>query len=266
MKTLRLLIVDDEPLVRESIRNGVVGLAGVEIIEECESGSQAIDAILSKQPDLVLLDVRMQDCTGLDVVRRIGPDRMPAVIFITAYEEHAVKAFELNAVDYLLKPFDEERLHSGIRRARSRIAQRVEESLASRLEALLQTRKEAWPERLAAKNGERIDVISVDSIDWMESANNFVQLHCGTKNYLLSETVSNLANRLDPSRFLRVHRRYIVNLSRLVAIHRMLGGTYMMELRNGTRLATGRQYKGAIQAVIQNRPLEGPSDGAGSRS
>jgi two-component system LytT family response regulator len=263
MRTLRLLIVDDEPLVRESIRNGVAGIAGVEVIGECESGSQAIDAILSKQPDLVLLDVRMQDCTGLDVIRRIGPEGMPPVIFITAYEEHAVKAFELNAVDYLLKPFDEERLHSSIRRARVRIAHRMEDSLASRLESLLQTRERRWPERLAAKNGERIDVISVDSIDWMESANNFVQLHCGTKSYLLSETVSNLADRLDPARFLRVHRRYIVNLSRLVAIHRMLGGTYEMELRNGTRLATGRQYKEAIQAVIQNRPIGSPSEGSG---
>ena len=247
MSTLRLLIVDDEPLVRESIRNGLAGVAEIEIIGECDSGSQAIDAVLSKQPDLVLLDVRMQDGTGLDVVRRIGPERMPAVIFITAYEEHAVK------------PFDEERLHSSITRARERIAHRMEDSLTSRLEALLQTREQRWPERLAARNGERIEVIPLDSIDWMESANNFVQLHCGTKNYLLTETVTNLANRLDPARFLRVHRRCIVNLSRLVAIHRMIGGTYEMELRNGVRLATGRQYREAIQAVIHNRPVFPPT-------
>ena len=251
---LRLLIVDDEPLVRESIRNGLASISDVEVIGECESTSQAIDAISTRQPDLVLLDVRMHDGTGLDVVRRIGAEGMPPVIFITAYEEHAVKAFELNAVDYLLKPFDEDRLHTSIRRARERIVGRVERSFASRLESLLQTREQKWTERLAAKNGERIDVIPVESVDWLESANNFVELHCGTKSYLVSETVSNLAGRLDPDRFLRVHRRYIVNLSRLVAIHRMLGGTYEMELRNGIRLATGRQYREAIQRLMRNRP------------
>jgi two-component system LytT family response regulator len=250
---LRLLIVDDEPLVRESIRNGLASIVDVEVIGECESSSQAIDVISSQQPDLVLLDVRMQDGTGLDIVRRIGPDRMPPVIFITAYEEHAVKAFELNAIDYLLKPFDEERLESSIRRAKERIAARFERSLAARLESLLQMREQKWTERLAARNGERIDVVPVDSVDWIESANNFVQLHCGTKSYLVTETVSNLANRLDPSRFIRVHRRYIVNLSRLVAIHRMFGGTYEMELRSGVRLATGRQYRETIQSLVQNR-------------
>jgi two-component system, LytTR family, response regulator len=249
---LRLLIVDDEPLVRESIRNGLSSIVDVEVIGECESCSQAIDVISSQQPDLVLLDVRMQDGTGLDIIRRIGPDRMPPVIFITAYEEHAVKAFELNAIDYLLKPFDEERLAGSIRRAKERIATRFERSLASRLDSLLQTR-EKWTERLAARSGERIDVIPVDSVDWIESANNFVELHCGTKSYLVNETVSNLANRLDPGRFIRVHRRYIVNLSRLVAIHRMFGGTYEMELRSGVRLATGRQYRQTIQSLIQNR-------------
>jgi two-component system LytT family response regulator len=249
---LRLLIVDDEPLVRESIRNGLANIGNVEVIGECESSSQAIDVISSQQPDLVLLDVRMQDGTGLDVIRRIGPDRMPPVIFITAYEEHAVKAFELNAIDYLLKPFDEERLEGSIRRARERIAARFERSLASRLESLLQTREQKWTERFAASNGERVDVIPVDSVDWIESANNFVQLHCGMKSYLVNETISNLGNRLDPGRFIRVHRRYIVNLSRLVAIHRMLGGTFEMELRSGVRLATGRQYRQSIQSLIQN--------------
>jgi two-component system LytT family response regulator len=254
LSTLRLLIVDDEPLVRESIRNGLASVAHVKVVAECESMSQAIDAITRQQPDLVLLDVRMQDGTGIDVIRRIGAKRMPAVIFITAYEEHAVKAFELNAVDYLLKPFDEDRLHGSIERARERIAGQVHGSLALRLASLLQTREEKWIERLAAKNGERIDMIPVEHIDWIESAANFVELHCGSKTYLVRETVSHLADRLDPKRFVRVHRRFIVNLSRLVAIHRMLGGTYAVELRTGARLSTGRQYADAIQSLIHNRP------------
>jgi two-component system, LytTR family, response regulator len=254
VNTLRLLIVDDEPLVRESIRNGIVRIHDIQIVGECESCSEAILSINERKPDLVLLDIRMQDGTGLDVVRRIGPERMPAVIFITAYEEHAVTAFELNAVDYLLKPFDEERLQGSIGRARERIASRHADSLTSRLESLLRTGQPKWTERLAAKSGERIDVIPVDSIDWIESAGNFVELHCGTKTHLVRETVSNLAGRLDPQRFVRVHRRYIVNFSRLVAVHRLFGATYEIELRNGARLSTGRQYGEAIQSLIHNRP------------
>jgi two-component system LytT family response regulator len=248
------LIVDDEALVRESVRNGLAGIDDIQVVGESESCSDAIEAINAERPDLVLLDVRLQDGSGLDVVRRIGPERMPAVIFITAYEEHAVTAFELNAVDYLLKPFDEERLQSSIRRARERIAGREAHSLASRFDSLLRVGQQKWVERLAAKNGERIDVIAVDSIDWLEAAGNLVELHCGAKTYLVRETVTNLAGRLDPHRFVRVHRRYIVNLSRLVAIHRMFGGTYEIELRGGARLATGRQYGEGIQSLIRNRP------------
>jgi two-component system, LytTR family, response regulator len=255
MKALRLLIVDDEPLIRDGIRNGLAAITGIEIIGECECGSQAIEAILSQRPDLVLLDVQMQDCTGLDVVRRIGPERMPPVIFITAYDEYAVQAFELNAVDYLLKPFDEERLRKRVNRASDRIAAQNQILLAERLQSLLDSNRQKWPERLVVRNGERFDVVPIESIDWIESANNYVRLHCGAKEYLLSETLVNLENRLDPDKFLRAHRCRIVNISRLVSVHPMFGGTYEMELRNGTRLTTGRQYKENIQALIKNKSV-----------
>jgi len=195
----------------------------------------------------------MQDCTGLDVVRQIGPERMPPVIFITAYDEYAVKAFELNAVDYLLKPFDDERLCRSIQRARERIAARKETSLAERLQTLLDSQRKPWIERLMVRNGERFDVVPVGSIDWIESDNNYVQLHCGAKKYVLGETLTSLENRLDPSQFLRVHRRRIVNVSQLVAVHLLFSGSYEMELRNGTRLTSGRQYRGAIQVLTKNR-------------
>jgi two-component system LytT family response regulator len=252
MNSLRLLIVDDEPLVRDGIRHGLASLEGIDVIGECESGAQAIDVILSQHPDLVLLDVQMQNCTGLDVVRQVGPNRMPPVVFITAYDEYAVQAFELNAVDYLLKPFDEERLQQSIQRARDRIASRKQNSLAEQLQALLDSKGQKWPERIVVKSGERFDVVPVESIDWMESANNYVQLHCGAKEYFLGETLTNLEGRLNPKRFLRVHRRRIVNISRLVALHSMLGGTYELELRGGIRLTTGRQYRDVIQSLIHN--------------
>src|SRR5262249_9597382 len=186
MNKLRVLIVDDEPLIRSGIRLGLSALDDVEIAEECGSGSEAVDAILSRPPDLVLLDVQMQDCTGLEVVRRVGPERMPSVIFITAFEAYAVNAFELNAVDYLLKPFDEERLRNSIQRARERIAGQKQSSMVEQLQALLDGKRQAAErpvDRIVVRNGERFDFVPVESIDWIESANNYVQLHCGSKEY-----------------------------------------------------------------------------------
>lgn len=252
MSSLRLLIVDDEPLIRTGIRNGLAGIDHIQVAGECGSVEQASQAILSVKPDLVLLDVQMQDGTGLDVVQQIGPEQMPPVIFITAYDEYAVKAFELNAVDYLLKPFDEDRLRRSIERARERIAAEHQSTLAEQLQALLNSKARKWPDRLVVRNGERFDLIPVESIDWIESANNYVLLHCGVKEHLLSETLTNLEHRLDPQRFLRVHRGRIVNLSRIVAVHPMLSGTYEMELRGGIRLTTGRQYRESVQDLIRN--------------
>ncbi len=252
MHPLRLLVVDDEPLIRAGIRNGLSSMDGVEIVEECTSGAEAIEAILSLQLDLVLLDVQMHDCTGLDVVEQIGSERMPPVIFVTAYDEYAVKAFELNAVDYLLKPFDDVRLRSSVERARKRIGEQRQAVFTQQLQALLDTRARKWPDRIAVKHGEQFDLVPVESIDWIESANNYVQLHCGPKQYLLGESLTSLESRLNPAKFLRIHRCRIINLSRILTIHPMLNGTYEMELRNGTRLATGRQHKEAIQALLRN--------------
>ena len=252
MNLLRVLIVDDEPLIRAGIRHGLAGMDQIEIVAECGSGTEAMQLLSSQPVDLVLLDVQMQDCTGLDVVERIGPDRMPAVIFVTAYDEYAVKAFELNAVDYLLKPFDDMRLRRSVERAAHRIAERQQSDLSAQLRALLDSRSRKWPERIVVKDGERFDFVSVESIDWIESANNYVQLHCGSRHHLLGESLTNLEGRLNPARFLRIHRGRIVNLSRIEAIHPLMGGTYELELRSGTRLTTGRQYKNQIQTLLRS--------------
>jgi two-component system, LytTR family, response regulator len=252
MKSLRLLIVDDEPLIRAGIRSGLSALDGVEIVAECASGAEAIQAIRSQHLDLVLLDVQMHDLTGLDVVQQIGPEQMPPVVFVTAYDEYAVKAFELNAVDYLLKPFDNDRLRQSVERARERIAGQIQGLLTEKLQTLLDSRARKWPERIAVRDGERFDLVPVESIDWIESANNYVQLHCGPKQYLLGDSLTSLESLLNPARFLRVHRCRIVNLSRILAIHPMLSGSYEMELRNGMRLTTGRQYKDAVQLLLRN--------------
>ncbi len=248
---LRLLIVDDEPLIRIGIRNAASRVEDIEILGECCSGTEAIHAISTHRPDLVLLDIQMPDCSGLDVIRAIGTEQMPPVIFITAYDEYAVKAFELNAVDYLLKPFDEERLHESIDRARQRIAGTNQGLLAQRLEALLQTRPPK-PGRLVVRNGDRYEFVAIESIDWIESANNFVELHCGSKHYLLGETLTSLEGKLDSARFARIHRGRIVNISRIIAVHPLIGGTYEVELHNGSRFTTGRQYKEVVRKLIHD--------------
>ena len=252
MRTLRLLIVDDEPLIRLGIRQAVDGAAGVEVAGECASGDEAIALIESAAPDLVLLDVQMPGCSGLDVVRRIGPDRMPPVIFVTAFDEYAVEAFEVNAVDYLLKPFDAERLLHAIDRARTRLAARTDETIGERLQALLDARERRAPDRLVVRSGERFEFVPLDAIDWIEAADNYVQLHCGARQHLLGETLTNLERRLDARRFVRVHRSRMVNTSRIVAVHVLMGGTYELELRGGLRLTTGRHYRSAVQHLMRD--------------
>jgi two-component system, LytTR family, response regulator len=250
MSKLRLLIVDDEPLIRRGIRKIVSTLADIEIVAECGSGKEAIQAISSGRPDLVLLDVQMPDGTGLEVVRDVGPRNMPPVIFITAYDEYAVNAFELNAVDYVLKPFDEARLLESIERARKRIGGQNQAALAEKLEILLANQARKWAERIIVRCGERYEFVPTESIDWIESANNYVQLHCGPKQYLLAETLTNLETRLDPAKFARIHRGRIVNTRRIMAVHPLFSGTYEMELVGGTRLTSGRQYKDIVQNLI----------------
>jgi two-component system, LytTR family, response regulator len=249
MKIFRLLIVDDEPLIRSGIRDGLSERVDVEIAGECGSVSEAIDILRSDEVDLVLLDVELPDGKGFDVIRRMGPERMPAVVFVTAYDKYAIQAFEVNAVDYLLKPFDQSRLLASLDRARDRLAGSGE-SLARRLEALLQARETQWPQTLVVRNGERFDIVSVMSVDWIEAANNYAVLHCGAADHVFSETLASLETRLDPTRFLRVHRSTIVNLGRIVAVHTMIGGVYEMELRGGTRVKTGRQYRDRIRKLL----------------
>jgi two-component system LytT family response regulator len=252
MSNLRLLVVDDEPLIRDGIRRGLSTIEGVEIVGECDSGVRAVEAILASDPDLVLLDVQMPDGTGLDVVRQVGPRRMPAVVFVTAYDEYAVQAFEFNAVDYLLKPFDEDRLRSAIERARGRIAGQRDAGLARQLQSLLEKQERQWPERLVVRDGDRFRLVPVDSVDWIESANNYVLLHCNGKQHLMGETLTHLESQLNPARFLRIHRCRIVNLARVSAVRPFLSGTYQLELQGGVRLSSGRQYSEAVRGLFKN--------------
>lgn len=253
MNKLRLLVIDDEPLIRKGICSTLEDFSDIDVIGECGNGAEAVVAIQSLSADLVLLDVQLPDFSGLEVVRRIGAKNMPGTVFITAYDKYAVEAFELNAVDYLLKPFDEERFRESLERARLRISTRSSADLVKQFEQLLAASAPKAPERLVVRNGERYDLVPVDSIDWIEAANNYVELHCGTRQFLMNQTMANLENTLDSARFLRIHRGRIVNMSRVVAIHPLMSGAYEMELKNGIRLTTGRQYKDAVQQLVRSR-------------
>lgn len=252
MNTLRLLIVDDEPLIRAGIRSELAGVPSLDVAGECGCVAEAVQAIRTQHFDLVLLDVRMPDGTGFDVIRQAGPERMPAVVFVTAYDKYAIQAFQVNAVDYLLKPFDDLRLRESIGRARERLARPAE--LVRQMEALLEARESQWARRLVVRNGDRYDFVAVDSIDWIESANNYAVLHCPSKDHLFGENLAALERVLDPARFMRVHRCHIVNLARVVALHVIAGGVFELELHGGARVSTGRQYAGRVRRLIKARP------------
>src|SRR5205814_8222331 len=165
---IRALIVDDEPLIRRGLRDRLSAIDGIELVGECANGTEAIERILSDKFDLVLLDVQMPDIDGLEVIRQVGPERMPLVIFVTAYDEYAVRAFELNALDYLLKPFDEDRLRQSIARASEKLKEQDQRALIERLQTLISSRA-AQPKRLTVKNDEAYEFVDIDSIDWVES-------------------------------------------------------------------------------------------------
>jgi two-component system LytT family response regulator len=252
MNDIRLLIVDDEPLIRLGIRSILATMDGVTVLGECGRGADAIEAINSRAIDLVLLDVLLPDCTGMEVVSNVGPERMPMVIFVTAYDEYAVRAFELNAVDYVLKPFDAERLRAGVERARRRLTAGESTALARQLRALLELSDDDRPARIVVRQSGRYDFVAVHDIDRIEAASNFVQLYCATRTFLVSDTMKRMESKLNPQHFMRIHRQHIVNMQRVVAIHPIINGCFELELRSGVRIASGRQYKESIQRFIQS--------------
>jgi two-component system, LytTR family, response regulator len=245
-------VVDDEQLARDELGYLLGQLGGVEVIGQAGNGVEALTTIDHLHPDVVFLDVQMPGLTGFEVARRmLDTQNVSQIIFVTAYDQHAIAAFEVNAVDYLLKPFDADRLQHAIDRARTRITSQSDTELAERLQALLASHEPRVVDRLVVRNGERFELVPLAAIDWVEAANNYVQLHCGLKQHLLGETLTSLERRLDPRQFLRVHRSRMVNTSRIVAVHLLMGGTYELELRDGTRLTSGRQYREAVQQLIR---------------
>jgi two-component system LytT family response regulator len=253
VETIRALIVDDEPIARRGIRMQLESQPGIEIIGECANGLEAVAAIQDHAPDLVFLDVQMPEMDGFAVVEAVGIEQMPAVVFVTAHDQYALRAFEVHAVDYLLKPFDRERFGSALAHARSQIARRATGGLREQLLALLQEQRggRRYLERMVVRSAGRIFFLQVAEIDRIESADNYVELHVGKRSHLVRETLARLETRLDPDRFVRIRHSTIVNLAKIQEFRPSAGGEYDVVLRSGEVLTTSRRYRKKLAAILE---------------
>ena len=247
--TLRALIIDDEPLARRRLRALLKSEADLDIVGECEDGASAIAETRRLSPDLLFLDVQMPGLDGFDVLEALGPSTRAAVIFVTAYDEYALRAFDVHAVDYLLKPFDRARLRQAVARVR---AIRVDVAdVSRRLLALVgDVMASRRLERLVVKSRGRVYFVRVDEIDWIEAAGHYLVLHVAREEHLLRETIKAIDERLDPGQFVRIHRSIIVNIDRVKQLAPTFHGEYEIELRDGTRLASGRGYSARLRLLI----------------
>jgi two-component system LytT family response regulator len=242
---IRALIVDDEPLGRERIRTLLRDDAEVEIVGEISDGRGAVAAVERLKPDLLFLDVQMPEMDGFAVVDAIAEKHLPAIIFVTAYDRYAVRAFEVHALDYLLKSYDRDRFESAVERAKDEIRRLHDGALNERVAGLLEDlelRKQC-ASRLVIKSAGRIFFLRVEEIDWVEAADNYVRIHAGREGHLVRETLQSLEGRLDPRQFLRIHRSSIVNLDRIRELKPAFHGDYAVFLRDGTELTLSRNYK-----------------------
>jgi two-component system LytT family response regulator len=252
MKRFSVLIVDDEPLAREGLRMLLTSDRQVAVISEAKNGREAVTAIRESQPDLVFLDVQMPEMDGFQVVHEVGPERMPAVVFVTAHDQYAIRAFEINALDYLLKPVTSERFHQSLNRAKARLSggEEVGWRMVSLLEAL--ANPSPYAKRLAVRSGTRTLFVPVDVIEWIQAAENYVELHCDTGFHLLQATMNTIDASLDPEMFLRIHRSLIVNVGRIKELQPAGHGEYVVVLRSGVRLQSSRSYHEKLKALASN--------------
>lgn len=256
MKRYSVLIVDDEPLAREGLRMLLAGDPQVAAISEAKNGREAVTAIREARPDLVFLDVQMPEMDGFQVIQTVvqdvGPERIPAVVFVTAHDQYAIRAFEINALDYLLKPVTAERFRKSLERAKARLG--GGEEMGRRVASLLESmaNPSSYAKRLAVRAGTRTVFVPVDDIEWIQAAENYVELHAGTARHLLQATMNTLEGSLDPEMFLRIHRSLIVNVGQIQELQPAGHGEYVVVLKSGVRLQSSRRYNEKLKALASN--------------
>jgi two-component system LytT family response regulator len=254
MTKIRTLLVDDEPVARAQVRTLLSEESDIEVVGECANGPDAVSAIKSMSPDLVFLDVQMPEMDGFQVVEAIGAERMPVTIFVTAFDRYAIRAFDANAVDYLLKPFAPDRLTRALARARERCLGRQDKEAAQRLFSLLDSRLQTdYAQRLAVATGGRIMFVAVADIDWIEAEGNYARLHVSRKVFDVRETLQALMEKLDPREFIRIHRSTIVNARRIREVQPWFQGSHIVVLQSGEELRMSRYQRDAVDRLLGKR-------------
>ncbi len=249
---IRALIVDDEILARTKIARFLKEMPNIEIVEECSNGLEAVQSIVRHQPDLVFLDIQMPELDGFGVIQTIGVQQMPMVIFVTAYDQYAIQAFENQAIDYLLKPFNAQRFVSAVERASQMIRRHSKNEFDERLDDLLKKLQDRSPylERIMIKATSRIYFLRVEDIEWIEAAGNYAVIHIGNETHLLRETMNNLEAKLNPSKYLRIHRSTIVNFDQIQEMQPDVNGDYIVVLKNGKQLTMSRRNREKLHKII----------------
>ena len=257
---IRTLIVDDEPLARRNLRVLLEREPQIEILDECRNGREAVKAINILAPDLIFLDIQMPEMDGFDVLAHVGPEHIQAIIFVTAFDQYALKAFDVHALDYLLKPFDDERFAHALQRAKAQIEAHEINRLSKRLLALLEEREserkeslqqQSYLTRLMIKGTHRVTLLKVDEIDFIEADGNYAKLHVGRRSHLLREKMSDLEGQLDPGKFVRIHRSIIVNLDRIKEMQPHFNGDYVVVLEDGRQLRLSRTRRELLEARLR---------------
>ena len=247
---IRALVVDDEPLARDAVRLALEREPDVTVVAECGDGAAAVHAIQAHEPDLVFLDVQMPGLDGFDVIGQIGVDRMPGVVFVTAYDAYALRAFEVHALDYVLKPFDDTRFADVLAHARRRLAETQDGATARALAALLRddpARGAAgYARRVLVEDDERLRFLPVETIDYLEADGNYVRIHAGAEAHRIRATLAGLVDRLDPRQFIRIHRSTVVNVNRIREVQPWFGGDYVALLGDGRKLKVSRRYRDGL--------------------
>jgi two-component system LytT family response regulator len=266
----RILVVDDEPAARRGVRLLLERDPDMLVVGEAASGAEAVKKIVEEKPDLVFLDVQMPEMNGFKVLEAVGARHVPAVIFVTAYDQHALQAFEVNAVDYLLKPFEDQRFWSAVNRAKSELQRRQTDVLSDKLNHLLSYLQTVTPmptgadalaagatpetftrERILLKSGGEIYFLKADEIDWIEAEGDYMKFHAAGRAHLLRETMGRLEDKLDPRRFIRIHRSTIVNIDRVKKLSPSFAGEYAVILADGTKLRLSRGYHERLQDLMK---------------
>jgi two-component system LytT family response regulator len=248
---IRVVVADDQPVARERLVSLLAAEPGVELAGTAASGPEAVECIRHSAPDLVFLDLQMPGMDGFKVIEEIGIERMPPTVFVTAHDEYAVRAFEVQAIDYLLKPFGRHRFQSALARARRYLERERQGEMAGRLAELLQSgRRQPSGERLLVKSGGRVSFVEVDAIDWVEAEGNYVRLYAGDQVHLMRETMNGLIEKIGPQKFFRIHRSRIVNVNRVKELLIAGGGDYQVVLVDGTKLGLSRLYRDALQEQL----------------